>query len=493
MSKPVERPHSTAKVASGKSSKFGFWSIVFLAINSIIGTGIFLSPAGVVKIAGSWTPWVYVIAGAFAAVLAVTFAAAAKYVSTNGAAYAYAHTAFGDDVGFYVGITRFVAGAIAWGVMATAVVSSTLGIFGGTKAVTTVNITIGFVILIGILLAINIAGTRITRWFNDISTIGKVAALLVVIVGGVVIFLISGQNHIGELSSLTAGGKSVIPVMNTTTFVTAVLAAFYAYTGFESTATAASEFGDPAKDIPKAIPIALGVVTFVYVGVVTIALVINPVGILNSTEPVILASAFENPVLRGIVVVGAIISMFGINVAASFSTPRVFDALARRRQVPSFISKQSSRGVPIAAFLITAALAIAIPMAFSYSMKGIMVISSVSRFIQFLVVPMAVIVFFLGRAKQKTNPAQRNLLTDVILPVIGFIASIFLLWKFDWVGQFSTVTGGVRSLNWWAISAMIIGYVVLPLALYIPWKSGAYRRAKGPAESTNAHGGDHKA
>ena len=83
-------------------SKFGFWSIVLLAINGIIGTGIFLSPAGVIKVAGTWTPLVYVLAGLFAGVLAVTFASAAKYVSENGSSFAYARRAFGDDLGFYV-------------------------------------------------------------------------------------------------------------------------------------------------------------------------------------------------------------------------------------------------------------------------------------------------------------------------------------------------------------------------------------------------------
>jgi len=33
--------------------KLGFWSIVLYGINSIIGTGIFLTPGGVIKVAGN--------------------------------------------------------------------------------------------------------------------------------------------------------------------------------------------------------------------------------------------------------------------------------------------------------------------------------------------------------------------------------------------------------------------------------------------------------
>ena len=56
------------------NKKFGFWSIVLLTINGIIGTGIFLSPAGVVKVAGTYTPLVYILAGLFAIILAITSA-----------------------------------------------------------------------------------------------------------------------------------------------------------------------------------------------------------------------------------------------------------------------------------------------------------------------------------------------------------------------------------------------------------------------------------
>ncbi len=88
------------------NQKMKFWSIVLLTINSIIGTGIFLSPGAVAKLVGSKAAIIYLAAAVFAAVLAVTFAAASKYVVKSGAAYAYAKAGFGDEVGSYVGITR---------------------------------------------------------------------------------------------------------------------------------------------------------------------------------------------------------------------------------------------------------------------------------------------------------------------------------------------------------------------------------------------------
>ena len=65
-------------------TKLGFWSIVLLAINSIIGSGIFLTPGSVVSMVGTKAPLAYFFAAIFASILAITFAAAAKYVNKTG-------------------------------------------------------------------------------------------------------------------------------------------------------------------------------------------------------------------------------------------------------------------------------------------------------------------------------------------------------------------------------------------------------------------------
>ena len=460
------------------NKKFGFWSIVLLTINGIIGTGIFLSPAGVVKVAGTYTPLVYILAGLFAIILAITFASAAKYISKNGSGYAYSKAAFGNEVGYYVGITRFAAGSIAWGVMATAVVRTTLGIFGGPEAQTQGNITLGFLILMAILLAIVFSGSYITKIASNISTIGKVTALLFAVFAGLAIFLKTGQNNFMSINqAVDTAGELIVKPMDASIFVGAILAAFYAYTGFESVASAASEMEEPEKNLPKAIPLAIGIVALIYVSVVSIAIIINPEGILNSTEPVILASAFVNPLIKNIIIYGAVISMFGINIAAAFGTPRIFEAMADEGQLPKFLSKKTKQGVPLFAFLVTASMAIAVPMAFEYNMRGIMIISSVSRFIQFLIVPMAVIMFYYDKNKEpKIETAQKMFFTDVVIPILAFLTSAFLLYKFSWADQFSMVNdNGETVANTYAIWAMIIGYVILPIGVYIPYKMGLYK------------------
>ena len=450
------------------NKKMKFWSIVFLTINSIIGTGIFLSPGGVTKQAGSMAPFIYLCAAAFAAVLAVTFAAASKYVVKNGAAYSYAKAAFGTNVGMFIGVTRYVSASIAWGVMATGVVKNALSI-AGMDHKSMVNITVGFLVLMLVLFVINVKGTEFLTLISDLSTAGKMAALVITIIAGVVIIIMTGENHLADVDMLkNADGSNLIPEMDATAFVTAVISAFYAFTGFESVASGASDMENPEKNLPKAIPLAIGIIAAIYFGIVLVAMMINSNALVLSEEVVVLASVFTNKIIRGIIIIGALVSMFGINVASSFHAPRVCEAMAKDGILPDFLGKRNANDIPLNAFILTALLAIVVPMSFMYDMQGIMIISSIARFAQFIIVPLGVIMFFTGKQKENIINAKKNFITDVILPIISVALTALLLYKFNWKGQFSVADAdGVLHLNWYAITAMIIGYVILPIVAFV--------------------------
>lgn len=243
-----------------ESDKLGFWSIVFLAINAIIGSGIFLTPGSVVQQAGSKALIAYFIAAIFAAILAVTFAAAAKYVTKSGAAYAYSKAAFGDKIGFYMGVLRYFSASVAWGVMAVGVVSSTISIFGGNSE-DFGTVTIGFIVLMALITIINLFGQRVVKWVMNLATIGKLAALILIIVAGVVLLISTGaSSHLNEVDQITQNGQKIVPTLTTTSFVMAIVSAFYAFTGFESVASGSEDMKDPEKNLPRAIPLAILVI-----------------------------------------------------------------------------------------------------------------------------------------------------------------------------------------------------------------------------------------
>lgn len=451
------------------SDKLGFWSIVLLAINAIIGSGIFLTPGSVVQQVGSKALLVYFLAAVIASVLAVSFAAASKYVSKSGAAYAYSKAAFGDNVGFYMGILRYFSASVAWGVMAVGVIKSTISIFGGNPG-SYVNVTLGFVILMVVITIINLFGQKVVKYVMNLATIGKLAALLLIIIAGVFLLMTIGtKSSLSDVDSITKNGKTIVPALTTTGFVMAVVSAFYAFTGFESVASGSEDMENPSKNLPRAIPLAIIIIAIVYIGVVAVAMLLDPKSLMTTTQVVAITAIFKNQILRNVILVGALISMFGINVASSFNAPRILEAMAREKQFPSYLTKRTKNNFPIWTFFISVGLAILIPMAFSYNMVNLITLSAMVRFLGFIVVPLAVMRFYRNKSKEEINLAKKNPVTDIVFPVLSIIFVVFLIINYDWKTQFGILNanGSVIGINWYAIIMMIFGFVILPLIAFL--------------------------
>ncbi|WP_436341001.1 APC family permease [Lactobacillus johnsonii] len=452
-----------------ETSKLGFWSIVLLAINSIIGSGIFLTPGSVVQQAGSKALIVYFIAAIFASILAISFAAAAKYVTKSGAAYAYSKAAFGNNVGFYMGILRYFSASVAWGVMAVGVIKSTISIFGGNPN-ETMSVTIGFLILMAVITVINLFGQKVVKYVMNLATIGKLAALVLIIVAGVVLLIVSGvSSNLSQVDQITQNGQKIVPTLTTTGFVMAIVSAFYAFTGFESVASGSDDMKNPAKNLPRAIPLAIIVIAVIYIGVVAVAMMLDPKALMTTKQVVAIAAIFKNEILRDVILVGALVSMFGINVASSFNAPRILEAMARENQFSKALTKRTKNNFPIRTFFISVLLAILIPMAFEYNMVNLITLSAMVRFLGFIVVPLAVIQFYRGKTAEPVLDAQKNVWTDIVVPILSIALVIFLLVEYNWKAQFGVVNaqGQVTGINWYAIAMMIFGFILLPLIMFI--------------------------
>lgn len=459
---------NTSKDTERANDKLGFWSIVLLAINSIIGSGIFLTPGSVVSQAGSKSLVVYLIAAIFAAILAISFSAAAKYVTKSGASYAYSKAAFGDNVGFYVGILRYFSASVAWGVMAVGVIKSTISIFGGNPD-SVMNVTIGFLVLMLLITIINLFGQKFVKFVMNIATAGKLFALVLIIVAGVVLLLTTGASHnLAMVDQITQNGHKIVPTLTTTGFVMAIVSAFYAFTGFESVPSGSDDMQEPEKNLPRAIPLAIFVIAAIYIGVVAVGLVLNPKALMTTKQVVAISAIFDNEILRDVILVGALVSMLGINVASSFNAPRILEAMAREKQLPSSLTKRTKNNFPIRTFFISEALAILVPLAFQYNMVNLITLSAMVRFLGFIIVPLAVICFYFGKNKEQVLPALKNVWTDIVIPILSIIVVIFLLVKYNWQAQFGIIKNGqVVGVNWYAILMMVFGFIILPLLMFL--------------------------
>lgn len=445
-----------------------------LGINSIIGAGIFLTPGAVIKLAGPLAPLAYILAGVFAGVMALVFASAAKYVKTNGASYAYTTAAFGQRIGIYVGVTHAITASIAWGVLASLFVSTLLKVTFPEKNwaedtdIVSVK-TLTFLLFVGVLLAINLFGNRVIKWANGTSTIGKMSALAIFIAGGLWIIV---RQHISDNAAGPAEIQHPAPSAlfsgieigpgTASSLMLATIVALYAFTGFESIANAAEEMDEPDRTLPKAIPLAILAVGVVYVLAVAVAMQLGSDKVVQSHDTVKLAAAIGNDVVRTTVVVGALVSMFGINVAASFGAPRLWTALADTGTLPARLSGKNSFGVPMLAFGITASLALAFPLALRFDNVNLTGLAVIARFIQFIVVPIALIALALNR---RDHPAaKRNPFTDKVLPLFAVIISIALAVSFDYRAILLTPQGGV---NYFSIGLIVTTFIAVPAVAYL--------------------------
>lgn len=421
--------------------KLGFCSVVMLGINSIIGAGIFLTPGEVIGLAGPFAPMAYVLAGIFAGVVAIVFATAARYVRTNGASYAYTTAAFGRRIGIYVGVTHAITASIAWGcwlLFRLDAVASGLPDKAWADAEQLFSVkTLTFLGFIGVLLAINLFGNRAIKWANGTSTVGKAFALSAFIVGG--LWIITTQhvnNYATAWSAYSATPYSLLGVAEIgkgtfSSMALATIVALYAFTGFESIANAAEEMDAPDRNLPRAIPIAIFSVGAIYLLTLTVAMLLGSNKIAASDDTVKLAAAIGNATFRTIIVVGALISMFGINVAASFGAPRLWTALADSGVLPTRLSRKNQYDVPMVSFAITASLALAFPLALRFDNLHLTGLAVIARFVQFIIVPIALIA--LARSQAVEHAAvRRNAFTDKVLPLVAIVVSVGLAVSYDY-------------------------------------------------------------
>jgi amino acid transporter len=428
----------------------------------------------VIKLAGPYAPLAYVLAGLFAGVMAIVFATAARYVRTNGASYAYTTAAFGERIGIYVGVTHAITASIAWGVLASLFVSTLLEVIFPDQAWATGTElfsikTLTFLIFIAVLLAINLFGNRVIRWANGISTVGKLFALSLFISGGLLVVVTRHVNHYTTSTSAADLGKSTAASLTLAT-----IAALYAYTGFESIANAAEEMDAPDRTLPRAIPIAVFSVGVIYVLAVVVAMWLGADKIVASHATVQLPAAIGNDAFRTVIVVGALVSMFGINVAASFGAPRLWTALSDRGILPIRLSNKNRFGVPMLAFAITASLALAFPLALRFDSVNLTGLAVIARFIQFIVVPIALMALARDRAQQHAA-VKRNVFTDKVLPIVAVAVSVVLAVSFDYRTIFLRPHGGA---NYFSIVLIVITFVVVPAIAYLHYYLGCLRRQR---------------
>src|ERR1035441_1289455 len=424
---------------TGLVRAIGRWSLAALAVNSIIGSGIFGLPATVAGLLGKRSLLAVLIAGAAMGVIMACFAEVASQFSEAGGPYLYARTAFGQLTGILVGWMLYLAQTAAPAANANLFVIYLAEFWPAAKEPWPRFVIL--TLLVGGLAAINARGARQGAAVSNVFTVAKILPLLMVVSAGAAMTMI-------HPSPWGAAGP-----MPASVWMKAMVLLFFAYGGFESALAPMSEAKNPARDAGFALFVALIACTVIYALVQWV--VVGVLGPGATADRPLAEVARITMGYRGaaLVAIGALVSVYGYLSAKLLGMPRLTFALAEGVDLPQVFAAVSPRfHTPWFSILFyaVAVWGLAIMGSFAWNVT----LSVVARLFYYAVVCAAVIAL---RRKQPLAAGFR-LPGGQVLAVLGVVIAAALATQVDLSKSLIlAATVGAAFLNWlWARKARVV-------------------------------------
>lgn len=319
--------------------ELGKWGAAAIVVGTVIGSGIFLVPKAMVLRVGSpeMVFGVFVFGGLLSLFGALTYAELAAAMPEAGGEYVYLREAYGPFWGFLYGWTQtWVAKSASIATLATAFFYYLANFFPGLDTIlTVVNLPIGpgggpLEVRTGQLLAmatimglavLNYFGVRVGGGVQIVVTAIKVVAILGVVAAG----LLSGVGSTANFhtSVPSAGGFAG--------FFAALVAALWAYDGWNNVSMVSSEIRDPQKNLPLALIGGTLVVMAVYLLTNLAYFYVLPAEAVASSDRVAaeMMRRVGGSTGASLVSMAAVISIFAALNGSILSGSRVPYALAR--------------------------------------------------------------------------------------------------------------------------------------------------------------------
>jgi APA family basic amino acid/polyamine antiporter len=298
----------------------GIFGAAFLALNAMIGAGIFALPGKIAVNAGLLSPWLFLIVGALFISIVLTFAELSSYYDHTGGPVLYASDAFGPLAGFSTGwaiyLSRMTAFAANANVMAI-YLASLHEMFAGEIA----RGAIISVVTVGLAWA-NVIGVRDGVRTMAVFTFLKVTPLLLLVLLGL-------QQVTGAV--LIPGGPFVVEELGGTT-----LLLIYAYVGFETLGITAGETSEPRRTLPKAYVGSMLGTALLYFLVVLVFVAVIPPDSYGDATLVDVGRSLAGPLGAIIITMAAVFSIGGNLAGSILAAPRITYSMAEKRMLPAW-------------------------------------------------------------------------------------------------------------------------------------------------------------
>ena len=300
----------------------GTWGLAAGIVNVTVGGGIFRLPAGVAASLGAAAPLAYLVCTVAMGLIVICFADAGSRVRMTGGPYAYVETAFGPFVGFLCGALLWVGITLALSAVSTFFADSLVAL---VPALGATGKRVAVVASLVALAAANARGAQGVTRFNTAATVAKLLPLLLFIVVG--LFTMRGENlHVATAPTADSVARASLLLL-------------FAFLGVESALVPSGEVRDPARTVPRAIFLAMGAVSLLYVSVQVVAQGLLGDALAGDPTPLASAAAVAmGPAGRTLMLVGSVVSMFVYVSGMTMAVPRMLFAFGRDGFLPASLA-----------------------------------------------------------------------------------------------------------------------------------------------------------
>ncbi|MCE2706212.1 MAG: amino acid permease [Proteobacteria bacterium] len=412
-------------------AKVGLFAAIFLIMNNMLGSGVFMLPATLASVGGiSLIGWLIAMIGVIA--LALVFSKLAELVPGGAGPYDYARSAFGNFVAYQ---TNYVYSIASW-IGNVSMISVVLGYLSNIYPIfgLPLNSAVTQIAIIWIFTFLNIKGAKIVSIIQACSLSLALIPLIFLATFGWHWFdyhvFISAWN-VSHQSAANAVNSSFNNIM-------------WAFIGVESACVSAALIKNPTRNIPLATIGGVIIATLLYIATCTVIMGIVPnAKLVQSSAP--FADALENiwGHSAGVIIsVCAIINCLGSLAGWTMVIGQTAKAAAHDGLFPKVFAKTNSKGIPaigliVLAFIMSVIVIATVSPSANQQFSKIITMSVILYLIPYIYSGFAVII--IGYKRLPRGAYLRNVF-------LGVVASTFCMWS---------ILGSDKPITVWAFLVMM--------------------------------------
>ncbi|XP_072013475.1 cystine/glutamate transporter-like isoform X2 [Amphiura filiformis] len=402
--------------------QLGLWSCVGMVIGPIIGSGIFISPKGILQNTGGsvgWALMIWTACGVMSMLGALCMAELSTTFPRSGGDFMYIMIGFNKMLAFlrvftFVAIVRPASAAVVSMTMGNYLLAVFRDDCCMTDETGEIVVKLLAACMLCVIFALNVYSVPTTYRLQVVLSAAKVLGLVLIIFLG---FIRICQGHTSNFEN--AFKSDNLDIGN---IPLAFYSGLFAYAGWHFLPQVTEEVERPSRNIPLAIIISMTIVTIIYIlANVAYFTVLSPEELLTSKA---VASDFALPMLGSwswIIQICVALSCIGSTNGVIFAASRVIYSASREGMLPEFLSMIHIRWLsplPAAALL----LPLCLMMLSGDNVYTLINYMSVSRWI-FLAISVAVIPYY----RWKYPDLHRPFKVPLIVPILFIFLSIFIV------------------------------------------------------------------